>query len=66
MKHAHVEATLLAGEGIAPFAALADPDADPVERPSRLQCEWDGAAFTERDPVSVLREVAEAMRRCAR
>ena len=38
MKHQFVDATLLSSERIAPFAALAEPDPEPLEGPTRLPC----------------------------
>lgn len=49
MKHAHVADTLTASE-IAPWAALAIFDTEPVETPARVLVAWDGEAWAEIDP----------------
>lgn len=51
MKHAHVTETLTQVELAAVFE-LSGEDFNPVEKPSRVLFECDGATWTERDPVT--------------
>lgn len=50
-KHAHVDDTLIVGEGLAVFA-LAHPEHSPIETPTRLALDWDGDIWIERDPMT--------------
>lgn len=59
MKHAHVNETLLSGAGFsAPSGRLDEGESEganeqePVEKPSRVLFECDGATWIERDPVT--------------
>lgn len=49
IKHAHVAATLTAGE-IAPWAALPLAAFEPVEKPARTLLAWEGETWAEIDP----------------
>ena len=51
-KHGFVDATLTAGERLAPFARLAAPDPEPLDKPTRCGLDWDGDDWTEWDPAT--------------